>query len=246
MKVLIAIDDTDNLDSRGTGFQARQLGKLIAEKGLGTIWGITRHQLFVHENIPYTSHNSSACLHAEITNLKSVKSVCREFLLEVAAPGSDAGLCIAPFELINDEIIEWGQRAKREVLKMEDAHFLADKNNIYLEGLTGDKIGVIGSLAAIGLHHKGNDGRFLWIAGKEMREIQGIYKISDLKKISVISDVLIKENYNFVAENDSIFIEDWLRPILKDNKAVIIVEKSESADYNWKALTKMDVKALTQ
>lgn len=246
MKVLIAIDDTDNLDSRGTGFQSRQLGKLIAEKGLGTIWGITRHQLYVHENIPYTSHNSSACLHAEINDPDAVKELCRNFLIEVAAPGSDAGLCIAPYNLINSEVIEWGYRAKKEVLKMEEAHSLAYKNNIYLEGLTGEKIGVIGSLAAVGLHCKGNDGRFLWVAGKEMREIQGIYKISDLKNISTVSDVLIKESYNFVSESDTIFIEDWMRPVLKDNKAVIIVEKSDSKDYDWKALTKIDVKALTQ
>ncbi len=245
-KVLIAIDDTDNLESRGTGFQSRQLGKLITEKGLGRIWGITRHQLYVHEKIAYTSHNSSACLRAEINNLDEVTELCRNFLLEVAASGSDAGLCIAPYQFISDEICNWGLRAKKEVLTKEEAHLLAIKNNIYLEGLTGEKIGVIGSLAAVGLHHLGNDGRFLWVAGKEMREIQGVMKVSELKNISVVTDVIIKENYNFVAENDSIFIEDWLRPVLKDHKAVIWVNKSDSTDYDWKALTKMDVKALTQ
>jgi len=246
MKVLIAIDDTDNAESRGTGFQARQLGKLIAGKGLGTIWGITRHQLYVHENIPYTSHNSSACLHAEINNLEAVIKLSRQFLLEVAAYGSDAGLCVAPYHLINDQITEWGQKAKKEVLKMEAAHQLADKYNIYLEGLTGEKIGVIGSLAAVGLHYNGNDGRFLWVAGKEMREIQGVYKVSELKKNSVVTDVIIKESFNFVPDSDSVFIEDWMRPILKDKKAVIVVEKSDSELYKWKALTKIDVKAMTQ
>lgn len=246
MKVLIAIDDTDNLESRGTGFQARQLGKLIKDEGLGEIWGITRHQLYVHEKIAYTSHNSSACLHAEINNLKAVIELSRNFLLNVAAIGSDAGLCVTPYSIINEEICQWGLRAKKEVLTKEEAHFLASKNNIFLEGLTGEKIGVIGSLAAVGLHHAGNDGRFLWVAGKEMREINGILKISELKNISIVSDVITKENDNFVTENDRIFIEDWLRPVLKHGKAVIYVEKSNSADYDWKALTKMDVKALTQ
>ena len=246
MKVLIAIDDTDNLESRGTGFQARQLGKLIAELKIGKIAGITRHQLYVHDDIPYTSHNSSACIEAEIFDFHSLEAVCRDFLLEVAADGSDAGLCIACCDNIHDDIINWGNRAKREVLTKKEAHQIAENNVIYLEGLTGDKIGVIGSLAAIGLHFNGNDGRYLWIAGKEMREIQGIYTVSELKNISTINDVLTKENYNFVADSDTVFIEDWLRPILKDHKAVIIVEKSITSDYDWKALCKIDVKSLTQ
>ncbi|MFZ4398991.1 MAG: hypothetical protein ACOYO1_03065 [Bacteroidales bacterium] len=246
MKVLIAIDDTDNLESRGTGFQARQLGKLISELKIGEIAGITRHQLYVHENIPYTSHNSSACLEAEIFDFDALQSVCKNFLLEVSAEGSDAGLCIAKYKDIHQDIINWGYSAKKEELTKENAHKLASNNNIYLEGLTGEKIGVIGSLAAVGLHYDGNDGRFLWIAGQEMREIQGIFTVNELKNISTINDVLIKENYNFVADSDTIFIEDWLRPILKDNKAVIIVEKSNNNAFKWKALTKTDVKLLTQ
>jgi hypothetical protein len=246
MKVLIAIDDTDNYESRGTGFQARQLGKLIADLNIGKIAGITRHQLYVHESIPYTSHNSSACIEADIYDFSALTTVCRNFLLEIAADGSDAGLCIAKYSAIHQDIIKWGYRAKKEVLTKEEAHLIAEKNIIYLEGLTGEKIGVIGSLAAIGLHFDGNDGRYLWIAGKEMREIQGIYRVSELKNISTINDVLTKENYNFVADSETVFIEDWLRPILKNKKAVIIVEKSTTDEYEWKALVKNDVKLLTQ
>jgi len=246
MKVLIAIDDTDNLESRGTGFQARQLGKLIAELNIGKIAGITRHQLYVHDSIPYTSHNSSACIEAEIFDFSSLTAICRNFLLEVAAEGSDAGLCIARYSAIHPDIVNWGNRAKKEVLSKEEAHQLAEKHVLYLEGLTGEKIGVIGSLAAIGLHFDGNDGRYLWIAGKEMREIQGTFTVNELKNISTINHVLAKANYSIVEDSDTVFIEDWLRPILKDNNAVIIVEKSNTTEYDWKALTKTDVKLLTQ
>ena len=79
-----------------------------------------------------------------------------------------------------------------------------------------------------------------------MREINGIYSINELKKISIITEIKTKENYIFVNDNDKIFIEDWLRPILRENKATVIVEKSESIDYNWKAFTKDEVKAITQ
>ena len=60
--LLIGIDDTDNLDTRGTGYRARTLAQGLVDAGLAAVHGITRHQLLVDPRIPYTSHNSSACL----------------------------------------------------------------------------------------------------------------------------------------------------------------------------------------
>lgn len=45
MKILIGVDDTDNLESRGTGFHSREMGRLLTEKGLGTLINVSRHQL---------------------------------------------------------------------------------------------------------------------------------------------------------------------------------------------------------
>ncbi|WP_244085953.1 hypothetical protein [Desulforhabdus sp. TSK] len=33
------------------------------------VWGVVRQQLLVHEKIPYTSHNSSACVVVELAEL---------------------------------------------------------------------------------------------------------------------------------------------------------------------------------
>ena len=60
--VYIGIDDTDNLTSRGTGSRARELIELLEEKKLAKGLAVTRHQLLVDDRVPYTSHNSSACL----------------------------------------------------------------------------------------------------------------------------------------------------------------------------------------
>lgn len=60
--LLIGIDDTDNLRSPGTGRRARALLGELATAGLGTPAGATRHQLLLDDQIPYTTHNSSACL----------------------------------------------------------------------------------------------------------------------------------------------------------------------------------------
>jgi len=97
MQYYIGIDDTDNLESRGTGYRARQLGTMLEEAGIARLICITRHQLLVHKDIPYTSHNSSACLLMDCEPGKEAEltTFCRDFLLRESAPGSDAGLCIA-------------------------------------------------------------------------------------------------------------------------------------------------------
>ncbi len=68
---LIGIDDTDNLSSRGTGWLARRLSDECASRGLRPL-GVTRHQFLVHPAIPYTSHNSGACIALESPSTRSV------------------------------------------------------------------------------------------------------------------------------------------------------------------------------
>ena len=89
MHYLIGIDDTDNLETRGTGHRVRQLADWLAENHLADSKGITRHQLLVDPRIPYTSHNSSACLSVDIENADDVWEASREFLLRESAIGSD-------------------------------------------------------------------------------------------------------------------------------------------------------------
>ncbi len=81
VRLLIGIDDTDNLESRGTGYRARQLGQRLAG-GDSRVRGISRHQLLVDDRIPYTSHNSAACLELETVSarLDSIAELAREFL----------------------------------------------------------------------------------------------------------------------------------------------------------------------
>ena len=78
----IGIDDTDNLESRGTGFRARQLAQDLQAAGIARLRGITRHQLCVSPEIPYTSHNSSACLEQNVrdADLPAVRAHCRTYL----------------------------------------------------------------------------------------------------------------------------------------------------------------------
>lgn len=242
MRWLIGIDDTDNLESRGTGHRARQLAQAL--DGLLEVTGITRHQLLVDPRIPYTSHNSSACLTAEGAPAARAEAIAlsREFLLKESAPGSDAGLCVAAWEQVTPLIQAWGARAKAEVLVMADALALAAGAGVHLEGLTGTHGGVIGALAAAGLRAAGADGRYLWLRG--LRELSGIYTAAQLQAAAWI-EVIQTEAGAPVSPDARILVGDWPRPILRGGQAVLLVEEAEHVEYDWRAASKERIKQLT-
>jgi len=243
MKILIGIDDTDNLESRGTGFLARELGRLLQENGLGNLMGITRHQLLFDRRIPYTSHNSSACLEIESDkNVTELVDFCADFLLNHSAEGSDAGLCIASYDEICEDIIQWGLDAKRVILTQENARALALKNNIFLEGYTGTKGGIIGSLAAIGLRKAGNDGRYLWV--KNMREMFGVYTASEILSNTGVQEILSVKNEKILPDSKILLSEKW-RPVLKNHKIVTFVESKKESDYEWQVVSKDYIKSIS-
>lgn len=239
MRCLIAIDDTDNLESRGTGFRARQLGARLADADLGMVRGITRHQLFVHPSIPYTSHNSSACLDVEVPDarLDAVRAFCRDYLAAESAPGSDAGLCIAPFDAITDEMMDFGRSAKVQVLRREQAHELADRHGVHLEGVTGERIGVIGALAAVGLRRAGHDGRFIWLEG--VRELQGSWPAGTLLATTGIDSVESIDGRPLPADA-LVCVDPWPRPVLLQGRAVLLTEEIVDGDEHtgWRILAK--------
>lgn len=245
MHYYIGIDDTDNLESRGTGHRARQLGTMLQEAGIAQLKCITRHQLLVHKDIPFTSHNSSACLLMECEPEKEAEltTFCREFLLRESAPGSDAGLCIAPAHLINEQIESWGRNAKEIVLNKKTAHEIASENDIFLEGLTGEKIGVIGSLAAIGLRHSGNDGRVLWLPF--LRETDGIYTIAEIKNRLRVDIVTTKEGTE-ISPDDKMIADGWIRPVMLNKLITLIVEQTiDHEQYQWKHVPKEYIKSIS-
>jgi hypothetical protein len=247
VRVFIGIDDTDNKESRGTGFLARRLASLITTQGMRTVAGITRHQLLVDDRIPYTSQNSSACLDVEADNIMRIYKICSSFLIENVAEGSDAGLCIAPCELITNEIMDFGNRAQNEVLTQAEAAAIARENRVILEGYTGDRGGIIGALAAVGLRKGGNDGRFIWLRGKEeLRDIEpGIYEVQDILNNFDI-DLLECEGVRQETGKSTIYLGDWVRPVLKDNKVCLIVEKaSKKEDYDWKVAAKEFIRSIS-
>jgi hypothetical protein len=245
MKLIIGIDDTDNLESRGTGFRAREMGLSLMEQGNAELYSITRHQLLFDNRIPYTSHNSAASIVVEAkTDIKSIIEFCSKYLIRESAEGSDAGLCIAPYDKVSDSIIEWGNMAKKEILTLENAHLLADKEGVFLKGFKGLKIGVIGSLAAVGLRKAGNDGRLLWL--QNLRETQGVFDAAEIMKLMKI-DRITDKNIKPVLNESKILFGDWSRPVMIDKKITLIVEEeNENEQFQWKCASKEYIKSISQ
>ncbi|ADN75214.1 conserved hypothetical protein [Ferrimonas balearica DSM 9799] len=162
MKLFICIDDTDEIGTKGTGELAQELIDAIHQQSLGQCSAITRHQLYVHPDIPYTSHNSAMCFEVltEARHYGTLSGMAQQFLLTQSAAGSDPGLCIAPAESLDAaRIIAFGQAAKREVLTRAEAYQLAFELGVHLSEHGGRGDGVIGALAGVGLRLSGRDGR---------------------------------------------------------------------------------------
>ena len=162
MTLYVGIDDTDTFEQPGTGRIARAIASRLSRQ----IWinGITRHQLLVHPEIPYTSHNSCAVLHiadgGEVEHRQIFEQV-KEYLQELFVRGSDPGLALGSEDQIGPALVHFGREAKRDILSQDQARKLARNTGILLEGLGGTEDGIIGALAGIGLAASGNDGRFI-------------------------------------------------------------------------------------
>ena len=135
---------------------------LLAAKGIET-QAISRHQLYFHQDVPYTSHNSSMCTEMDVPKeqIPEIIDLAAKHLAENHAPGSDPGLCLAQIEEIPDiaELISYGRRAKNSLLTKEEAYELAKAQNIHLTEHGGTGHGVIGALAGVALRAYGFDGR---------------------------------------------------------------------------------------
>jgi hypothetical protein len=245
MNIFIGIDDTDNLETRGTGHHARMLGHSLAAAGLFEMKSVTRHQLLVNPLIPFTSHNSSACLAGICLGcLDDLVAHAKEFLVRESAFDSDAGLCVAIAEDVTPAIMEYGNRAKQEVLTTGDAFRMIVNTGIYLEGFLNTRIGVIGSLAAVGLRAGGNDGRLLWT--RNLRETTGDFPIGDLLDMVDIDRVLEKD-HSETNTSDVIRITEWCRPVMIGGKITLIAEKSENHQpYAYKSASKDYIKSISE
>jgi len=221
VRIYIGFDDTDNLDSDyGTGKVARRFEKLIPEGC--RLWGVLRQQLLVDEKIPYTSHNSSACLVIDTEDLflrDGLLDAAVRHLEDQASSGSDPGLCIACEGAVSfTSLMEFGKRCTSQIVTQSEA--LKAASGFHLSGHGGTNDGIIGAAAAVGLTASGWNGRFIEFGG--LRDFPHEVSVSNLEQagISVISldrDAIVPDMTDIVVTNG------WLRPRLLGFKPVLLV-----------------------
>lgn len=224
---LVGIDDTDVVDSPGTGRLARELAALL-ELGGAQVRGVTRHQLLRHPSIPYTSQNSSACLLVIASDWEAGRlgDMVEEFLLERHVNGADPALAVLSADSVDDALIGIGRRAKQEKLEVEDVRAVAIASGVDVRSVAGDEIGIVGAVAAVGLRGSGNDGRFIDLPG--IRLPWDRPAVGDILAQTDIARV-IDAHGRSVAEGDLVAVDGWLRPSLIGGEATLVLARNDGS-----------------
>ncbi len=177
--VVVGIDDTDDeTRATSTGEIASLVASAAVELGGSLRLEVTRHQLLLRDDVPYTSHNSSMVFEALMppSRIGEMRLRAMRIIAEHRAPTSDPGLCVARVPRaalwagtglegedgrMVEALVAFGYRAKVDFCSIESAYDLAGRIPwVSLSEHGGDGSGVVGALAGVGLRLGGNDGRF--------------------------------------------------------------------------------------
>ncbi len=224
MRVFLGFDDTDTIDAdRGTGKLSRWFGYELPEEV--RLWAVVRQQLLVHEDIPYTSHNSSACVVMDAPDGYPSDRIIDRAVRHLQAhylEGSDPGICMAcEGDPGLSELMNFGISCTRRVVSQKDALQATSCGHIHLSGHGGTNDGIIGAAAAVGLTASGWAGRFIEFG--RLREFPDPVTVSELeqKQIRVMS---LEKNANQPSPEDRVMTHGWLRPRLIGGYPVVMVK----------------------
>ncbi len=224
--LFIGLDDTDTLESRGTGQLARNIASVLAVDC--QVLGVTRHQLLLDPRVPYTKKNSCAAIMLKESDRLDPAAIFKRvqtLMLADFQAGSDPGLCIAG--VVPTAITEFARRVKRELVNQEEARVLAAAHTIPLLGLGGDEDGVIGALAAVGLAASGEDGRYILVG--HSRELSGLQPISAL----LAAGITAVQTLDGQPVAGGLVQTDKLRPARRQGQPIAFVKQS---GHYWQSL----------
>jgi hypothetical protein len=246
--IYAGIDDTDILGSPGTNQLARAIVRAAMPDW--RCHGIVRHQLLFDRRIPYTSKNGSASIRLErrstadnfsgatgcnaterepnvrpdrampgSADIGIIIEICRRVMREWFIVGSDPGLCVT--DHVPESITQYGWRCKEQIMTQVEAHQLAIREGLHLEGLGGTEGGVIGALAAVGLIVTGDDGRVVQ-HGEWPDDLTGPQPISELHS----RDITVEEIDNsIIVKSGTVDVGKHLRPNLRAGRTKLFVQR---------------------
>jgi tRNA(Ile2) C34 agmatinyltransferase TiaS len=219
----IGLDDTDNLESRGTGHLARSIAADLARDY--PVLGVTRHQLLDDPRVPCTKKNSCSAIALNVNGQASPGALLervRALMLDDFQPGSDPGLCVCCD--VHQDITAFGRRAQRELLDQGQARALAETHTLLLQGLGGTEDGVIGALAAVGLAACGDDGRYVLVG--RSRQLSGLQPVEAL----LAAGISAVQTLDGQPVHQGLVQTDKLRPARRGGQPVAVVQWN---DDHW-------------
>lgn len=247
MNYLVCIDDTDMPGTKGTGWLAQELGELICQNTMAYVSAISRHQLFVHDDVPYTSHNSAMCFELKLDrdDIDSVKAFIIDFLVKRSQPGSDPGLCVLPVSAAVDrqKLIAFGRDAKTRVLTKADAYTLAKNLGIHLSEHGGTGQGVVGALAGIGLRLSGDDGRYRgWY---HLGRPGDVVSIDMLRQYDFVDDLVFEDGTSLTGQTHVAIGSEKTKTVRLGSRQVIVVkpDTDHSGRTVFRTITKKEAKS---
>ncbi len=241
MQFYLCIDDTDTIDSIGTGTICEEIRNTLIGDNIARCHPITRHQLLIHEDIPYTSHNSSMCFEGELLEgtINDVIRIGKSVLNVRSAKGSDPGLCVAQVTetIKRDALVEFGYKATQVVLTKRDAYSLAEKMGIHLSEHGGTGQGVVGAIAGVGLRISGNNGEGKGILKKVSNRTYSVKELLDLDGIQKVMDT----SGHVLEDRVTVHIQEPTKIQLHNHKFTLFAEQKPEG---YVALTKKVVRSL--
>jgi len=215
--LFLGLDDTDILDSRGTGHLARSIAAELAADHI--VLGVIRHQLLRDPRVPCTKNNSSATIVLDgdtAIDPAALLERVRRIMQDNFQPGSDPGLCLATS--VPAAITDFGRRTQHELVTQAEARALALAHGLSLLGLGGTEGGVIGALAAVGLAAGGEDGRYVLVG--RCRELSGLQPVHALLAAGIVA----VQTPDGQPVTDGLVQTDRLRPARRGGQPIAFVE----------------------
>jgi tRNA(Ile2) C34 agmatinyltransferase TiaS len=231
-RILVGFDDTDMPGcGRGTGKLARWFKSALPEGC--RVAGVVRQQLWLDDTIPYTSHNSSACVMVDTPDMSYMDGIVARavgHLRDHYIPGSDPGLCVAPHHRGSlADLVSFGQACTCRKVTQDAAR--KSVNGFHLSGHGGTRDGIIGAAAAVGLTAAGCSGRFIEYG--ELRKLPQTMDVWALHQLG-IQVVSVDRDARLPVPEDLVHTRNWVRPWLVAHQPVLLVRPK--GDSLWECI----------
>ncbi len=146
VRVIYAVDDTDTKEKGASWVLMLQMAREIK------LGHHLEHKIVqLNPNVPEKTTNCVAVGVSFAVAEKDIPALTEQVIKFIKDHTYSENTTLAIFQglKVPDEVVEYGRRAKREILKVEDARQVAERNGVQLVNVTGDR-GTIGAVAGIG------------------------------------------------------------------------------------------------